>query len=156
MATIAFLFASSNIRDFAGGIIRYVGINITGSIHDDKCVYYCTVIWDTNLKIAAYTIYALCYAISVYIIFNFYRHFGHKPFIRKTLLVALILCCPTHTLWHVEIRRPWGADGFLIFPEYDYYHIITPVIMSNNPLSIAITAYIVFKLSKLYINKANA
>lgn len=156
IAAITFLIISSHIRDFAGEIISAVGINITKSIHDDGCVYYCKVVWDTNLKIAAYTIYALCYAISVYIIFNFYKQFVHEALVRKALLVTLVLCSPTHTLWHVKVVRPGWGDGLLVFPEYDYYHIITPVIMSNNPLSIGITAYIVVVLSKLHIKKLNA
>lgn len=56
---------------------------------------------------------------------------------------------PTHTLWGVASNcRGFGgcSNGY-------YYNIVVPTIMSINPIAIAISAFIAYKVAKYYIQQ---
>ncbi len=141
------LFAFVTAHFIAKYIIRFLALNITNS--NTTNIGCCKFEWDFALQIAAYSLYAIIFALILICIINIRKRYSDSKLINRVLLVIFIMSFPTHTFWGVASM----CAGFGACSNGYYFNLIVPTIMSTNPLAISVSAFIAYKLAKFYVQR---
>ncbi len=148
LSLTAFVIVNQLLWGLATDIIYFIGINITNSYDFIGCGDWCNVKWDTNLKIAAYAIYATIYVSAVVAGISFIKKHRNNDLTVEVLRGAFILGFPTLGHNYISCGEPATyntCDSFI--------HLIVPLIMSINPLAIVVSGYIAYKISWFYLRQ---
>ncbi len=151
LAVILFLVIGALLREFSSIIIHYIAYNITDSTNSGECfVCRSRTRWDTNLKIAAYLLYATIYTIIILAILAIRKRYKHSQKIQILLSSIFILSSPTITSWPVSRFCDHYEWNFFTGCSYAV-QVITPIIMSINPVNILISTIAAYCIIKLYV-----
>ena len=144
---IMWLFLFSFVHYKAKGVVQYIANNITGSNANESCCYY---EWDISLQIFTYSLYAAIFFIVTISLIFIWKKYKSLLFIKNIVVVIFIMIFPTHTFWGVASE----CGGFGGCSNGNYFNIVTPVIMSINPIAMIISGFFAYKLATIYMKNA--
>ncbi len=134
-AITAFIIINFTARELVILITETIAKEITNSVSSYNPR---RILWDTNLKIAMYCVYALSLVIIYSIITKVSKLRILIEYNRLIPRIIFILCFPTIT--------PWGIS---VINMHEYSHwLITPLVIAPNPISILLTGFIAYLISK--------
>ncbi len=151
VAFLLFIIIGVILREFASVIIHYIAYNITDSHNPGFCTVCRTKTrWDANLKMAAYLLYATFYIIIVLVILAIRKRHNDSQKTQVLLSSIFILSSPTITSWPVSRFCDHYEWNFITGCSYGV-QVITPIIMSINPVNILISTIVAYCIIKLYV-----
>ena len=136
------IVAHFGLTELARYFVKYIARHITDSVvqwerfnHIHRALD--KINWDTALKETVYTLYgAIFIIVTIFVLYLLKKNNGSK--IKNRIISSLfILSFPTITSWQIEST----CHQHLCFYDYQPLDVVTPLIMSINPL------YMLFSLT---------
>ena len=145
------IVAHFGLTELARFLTKYIARHITDSVvqwesfnHIHKALD--KINWDTALKETVYTLYgAIFIIVTILVLYLLKKNNGSK--IKNRIISSLfILSFPTITSWQIEST----CHQHLCFYDYQPLDVVTPLIMSINPLYILCSLICALLILKIY------
>jgi len=136
-------------RSAASDVVRFLAFNITNSYAFPNCQSCLKFEWDVSLQIMTYSVYIGVFLLIAGILKSALKYSRESVLRNRLLALVFVMSFPTHTLWGVASI----CGGFGVCSTGYYFNVMVPVIMSNNPLAIAISVFIAYRILILYSRK---
>jgi hypothetical protein len=124
-------------------IVRFLAFNLTDSVSSTGC---CKFNWDSDLRTASYLTYFIFFVSIVYLLILLLNKIKNNALLNRFSLLAFIFIFPTYTSRGVaSVCSGFGgcATGYHI-------DIIAPVIMSLNPINIAVSSLFAYIIARMF------
>lgn len=132
--------------EVARWMIYFIGKNISLSQVSE---HNQNLIWDHALKSSSYALYIMVTMLILFVLHRCYKKHHHLENIKLILIATFFMIFPTHTGWLIA----YTCGGFGGHCQRSL-NVITPMILSINPLSISVSIVAAYFAYKTYCKLA--